>query len=96
MRTGVKRELAARLVEFLPMAYCRVLLAGSGVQFSDSVRHASQTNHPAREPNMAAAYEFARTEVARGIDRAELLAVAGRSAEFHALKQLAQQSLQPR
>ena len=34
--TGCQRVMAARLVEFVPMAYCRVLLADSGVRFSDS------------------------------------------------------------
>jgi hypothetical protein len=30
-----ERVVAARLVEFVPMAYCRLLLADSGVRFSD-------------------------------------------------------------
>ena len=34
---GIERSLAARIVEFLPIAYCRVLLLNSGVQFSDDV-----------------------------------------------------------
>jgi hypothetical protein len=33
---GFKRQLAARLVEFLPMAYGRFLLAKAGVRFSDA------------------------------------------------------------
>src|SRR5215469_7953080 len=32
--TGCERVMAARLIEFLPMAYCRLLLADSGVRFS--------------------------------------------------------------
>src|SRR5689334_7236770 len=33
---GVERERAARLVEFLPMIYCRVILRHSGAQFSNT------------------------------------------------------------
>src|SRR5437867_5844053 len=39
---GVKRTLAARLVEFLPMAYCRVLLESSGARFSSIYRRVSK------------------------------------------------------
>ena len=31
---GVEPRHAARLVEFLPMAYCRLILAGTGTRFS--------------------------------------------------------------
>ena len=30
---GIDRKLAARLVELVPMAYCRVLLADTGARF---------------------------------------------------------------
>ncbi len=32
---GIERQLAARLVEFLPAAYCRVMLEPTGVRFPD-------------------------------------------------------------
>ena len=40
---GVERSIAARIVEFLPIAYCRVLLLNSGVQFSNSFVRAFRT-----------------------------------------------------
>jgi hypothetical protein len=39
---GVKPEHAARLVEFLPMAYCRLILAGTGTRFSDKFQRRQQ------------------------------------------------------
>jgi hypothetical protein len=33
---GIDRRLAAQLVEFLPMVYCRILFEGSGASFPES------------------------------------------------------------
>jgi hypothetical protein len=88
VRIGLSRQLAARLVEFLPMAYCRVMLQGSGIQFSNSYRRAAQTGILDAEPIWSAAYNFAGNEVRRGISRSDLLAIAGRSAEFQAINEL--------
>src|SRR5580698_2432330 len=35
---GTEKELAARLVEFLPMAYSRLILSKSGARFADTFR----------------------------------------------------------
>src|SRR5690348_15269100 len=35
---GVDRQIAARVVELLPMAYCRVILASKGVRFAETFR----------------------------------------------------------
>ena len=43
---GIERSLAARIVEFLPIAYCRVLLLNSGVQFSNSRTALRGPRHP--------------------------------------------------
>jgi hypothetical protein len=37
---GMEREFAARLVEFLPLAYGRLVLANSGILFSDALEGA--------------------------------------------------------
>ena len=88
VRTGVSRQLAARLVEFLPMAYCRVMLEDAGIQFSNSYRRAAQTGILDADPMWSAAYNFAANEVRRGIPRSDLLAISGRSAEFQAINEL--------
>jgi hypothetical protein len=94
---GLEAALAARLVEFLPMAYCRLLLKDSGVRFPNTFQRmqARGKNSSARllssEPVWNAVIAFARDEAARGISRDDLLAVAGRSAEFQAVNQMLNQ-----
>ena len=88
VRAGMSRQLAARLVEFLPMAYCRVMLQNSGVQFCNSYARSSQTSVLDADAIWVAAYQFALIEVGRGVARSDLLAIAGRSAEFQAVNEL--------
>jgi hypothetical protein len=91
---GIEPAVAARLVEFLPMAYCRLLLERSGARFSDMYRRRlndgqiSAEKPLSSEPLWNAVLAFARDEVGRGIPPADLLAVAGRSAEFDVANQL--------
>src|ERR1700730_9205270 len=75
------------------MAYCRVLFENSGVRFSDSfLRKLAASEISERllssEPVWAEGMSFARDEVERGISRKDLLAVAGRGAEFYAVNQM--------
>ena len=90
---GTTRDLAARLVEFLPMAYCRLILRNSGARFSDTFRRTlptgrSQEKRLDSEPIWHAAVSFANAEADQGISGNDLLIVAERSAEFHAANQL--------
>jgi hypothetical protein len=92
---GVERQLAARLVEFLPIAYCRLILAESGPRFSTTFRRVLPDGTTCEqllssEPVWNAAIAFGRAEVERGASGEDLLAVAGRSAEFDAANQLLQ------
>jgi len=92
---GCERVMAARLVEFIPMAYCRVLLADSGVTFSDSFRRKlsdgslSANRLLEEEPLWAEVLSFAKEERRAGVSGEALLVVAARSAEFDAVNQLA-------
>jgi len=91
LNRGVSRQLAARLVEFVPMAYCRVLLRDVGVQFPDSFRRAGERSEArplASEPVWEAAYALAISEVERGVRSPDVLMVAARSAEFQAVDAL--------
>ncbi|HKU25748.1 MAG TPA: hypothetical protein VJQ54_09775, partial [Candidatus Sulfotelmatobacter sp.] len=94
MATGCERVMAARLVEFVPMAYCRVLLADSGVRFSDSFQrklrdgNISATRLLEEEPLWAEVLSFAKSERQAGVTGKALLAIAGRSSEFDAVNQL--------
>lgn len=92
---GIERQLAMRLVEFLPIAYCRLILAASGARFSNTFRRAlpggfSEEQLLSSEPIWNAAVVFAESEAEQGVPGEDLLAVAARSAEFHAANQLLQ------
>jgi hypothetical protein len=89
-------ELAARLVEFLPIAYTRILLTSSGARFSNTFRRnlpdgTSRESEFSANPVWNAVESFAQAEIARGISQKELLGVAARSAEFDAANKLLKQ-----
>jgi hypothetical protein len=93
---GCERLTAARLVEFVPMAYCRLLLGDSGVTFSDRFQRKlaggsiSAERLLETEPLWAEAVSFAKAEKTAVTGKA-LLAVAAHSSEFDAANQLANQ-----
>lgn len=93
---GVEPHLAARLVEFLPIAYGRFLLEKSGPRFSEYFQRMLSSGPSeelllSSEPVWNAAVAFARTEAIQGISVQDFLAVAGRSAEFQAANKLLNQ-----
>jgi hypothetical protein len=90
---GVERHRAARLVEFLPIVYCRLILRNSGARFSNTFQRKlpggiCEELPLSSEPVWNEAVEFASAEVERGVSSKDLLAVAGRSAEFDIANQL--------
>jgi len=91
---GIERALAARLVEFLPTVYFRLILAKTGLRFPDKYRRVlpDGTLSPpicfSTEPIWNAAMEFAASEIKAGIAGRALLLIAGRSAEFDAVNKL--------
>jgi hypothetical protein len=91
---GVERRLAARLVEFLPAAYCRVILEPTGARFSDTFQRFRKDGITAKLVPLAsgqvwtAALDYARGEIGRGLSRDDKLRLAGRSAEFRAANDL--------
>ena len=89
--SGVERSLAASIFEFLPSAYCRVLLLKSGVRFSNSfIRAASplKTQSLSAEPVWVPLLAYAESEIRGGATSQEIMMVAGRSAEFQAINQM--------
>jgi hypothetical protein len=94
---GIERRLAARLVEFLPAAYCRVIVEPTGARFPDTFQR-SREDGTAMEPVplaseevWTAALDYARGEISRGLSREDKLRLAGRSAEFRAANDLLKQ-----
>src|SRR5215831_3446965 len=95
LAAGVECVVASRLVEFLPLAYSRLILSESGVRFCDRFQRkladgSLSAERPLdSEPLWAEIVSFARSEKHSGITGDALLAVAGRSSEFEAVNQLA-------
>jgi hypothetical protein len=90
---GVQRQLAARIVEFVPIAYTRLVFGKSGARFSDTFQRSVPGNETiarrlAEEPVWNAALDFGRAEIARGVSGRDLILVAAHSGEFHAANQL--------
>lgn len=91
---GIDSKSAARLVELVPMAYCRALLENTGAHFPETFQRyrIDGTVSPATplisEPIWQAALDYARREIERGISLNQKLRVAGRSAEFKAANEL--------
>jgi hypothetical protein len=88
---GMDNDLAQRLLTFIPMVYVRILLEKSPVQFPDmyevdfSQEDRRETRRLSDEPSWLPIFAYARAETSRGISSGDLLAVAGRSAEFDAI-----------
>lgn len=93
VREGIERNVAAQLVEFLPIIYSRLILRSTGAQFSNTFRR-RKTDGTYEELPFAsnqvfnAAVAFANDEAAHGVSGKDLLAIAARSAEFDAANQL--------
>lgn len=95
VKEGIRSDIAAHLVEFVPMVYARLILQRSGARFPNSFKRVHldgslEERVLANEPVWNAAVAFASSELGRGAG-SELLAVATRSAEFHTANQLLNQ-----
>ncbi len=93
-RRGVKRPIAARLVEFLPMVYCRLIFLKSGLRFPETYRRALSDGTYSPSVSLSGdtlwneAKKFAEAEIKSGVNGQSLLAIAGRSAEFDAANRM--------
>ncbi len=94
---GIPTAEAVRLFQFLPMVYCRVLLAPKGVPFPDTYHTMTPEGTVGPElrlddhPVWRASVEFARQEVEAGVTGDQVLQAAGRSAEFQGADQMCKQ-----
>jgi hypothetical protein len=91
VEAGFAQALATRLVEFIPLAYSRVWLAGRGIQFTDyylrmSADGETYTEYELEdEPVYREAVAAAQSEIDAGSGFDELLPIFGRSSEFKAI-----------
>jgi len=89
---GFEPTLATRLVEFLPIAYFRIMVEGSGAQFSEDFERdlpgGTVVVHPFdSEPLWNDLLASARFERKSGVSAQDYLAIAARSAECDAANQ---------
>jgi hypothetical protein len=86
-RAGIARGKAIRLVEFMPLAFSRALLHGSGVTLSETYVRTLPDGalSPPRPLTGEPDYAEALKAACSGVAQAEMLAVAGRCAEFQAI-----------
>jgi hypothetical protein len=89
---GVDRNIAGRLVEFLPLAYGRIFFTDSGAKFSESYLRVDKHGHllPDEQPLASVPIwneiiAFAQSEIDNGTDKVDLFFVAFNSSEFQAI-----------
>lgn len=91
---GVERPMAARLVQFLPMIYCRLIFLKSGLRFPETYRRVLADGTYSCSVSLSGdslwneASKFAEAEIESGANSQSLLAIASRSAEFDAANKL--------
>jgi hypothetical protein len=91
---GFSELLSTRLLQLLPIAFCRVLLSPQGVKFPDLYRVMGPKgvhlgDFPlSEEPIFTEALAAARREIEAGRGGAPYLAIAGRSGGFKAVMEL--------
>ena len=94
VQRGVERPTATRLVAFLPMVYCRLILVESGLRFPETYQRTlpDGTHSPSiplsSESVWNEAMTFAESERRNGVKGQALMAIAERSAEFQAANKL--------
>lgn len=97
---GLSEAMATRVIQMLPIAFCRVLLTPQGVRFPEyySVMGPKGVHVGnfllAEEPIFAAALRVAQQEMEAGRGGAPYLAIAGRSGGFKAVMKLANEGSQ--
>src|SRR5215472_2884355 len=91
---GVEQRVAARLVEFLPMVYCRLILASTDVKFATTFQRMlpgggiSVEKPLSLEPIWEACTAFASEEARRTVSANDLVAIAAHGSEYSVVSQL--------
>lgn len=89
---GIQRQVAVRMAEFVPSAYCRVLFRDSGISFNNTYRRLDRRGRWAdpesfeAEPLWGRILNYAKSEVERGVPEEDLRIIASQSAEYQILR----------
>ncbi len=95
MRRGIGEEEAWRLYLVVPSAFCKVALADRGISFPETYlaedpETGERTQHRWEDsPLHRAATEASHERIDAGLTQQEMSAIAGRSAEYDAIRKLA-------
>jgi hypothetical protein len=98
---GVEERRAVRLVQFVPIAFCRFVFRGSGVQFADDYVVLGPDGQPAAQLPLAEDEVFreatahCEAAAAAGQGAPYFLPVAARSGGFRAIQELMQKGARP-
>jgi len=88
---GVDANIAARLVDFLPFAYMRVMYADSEITFADTYRRTDENGNLleavkfASDPIWSELIAYAQSEIRKGIKKQDLFAVVYGNSELNAV-----------
>jgi hypothetical protein len=91
---GIEKDLANHLATFIPIAYCRAFLDGSGVTFVDYYLYFDEKGSTSKprwltdEPVFLEALKIAEGELKGGANGERYFSIAGRSGEFRAINDL--------
>jgi hypothetical protein len=91
---GVDRNIAARLVEFIPCVYVRILFAKSGVVLSNFFQRMDKNANKLPEQLLTSVplwneiVTYAQSELQTGIPQEDIVIIASRSAEYNAISDL--------
>jgi hypothetical protein len=86
---GIERNVAARLVEFIPCAYVRILLVNSGVVFNDLYQRMDKNGHISPQQPLTSMplwneiVAYAQSELQEGIPQQSIFIIASHSAEYN-------------
>ncbi len=90
---GIDKNIAKKIIQFVPLAFCRVILESSGIVFSNYYQ-VSEYNGEISELRPLQDEEVFNEAIAIAIANSsslcgdELLVIAGRSAEFNVINEL--------
>ncbi len=90
LEAGINKHTAARLLEFLPLAYGRTMIARSGAKLCQTYHRMDEHGHLIERPLESQplwheVVAYAHAETRKGISRQDFLAIALHSAEVRTL-----------
>ena len=93
VKNGITLNVAERLIEFVPLAYARAFLEGSGARFENYYQRVNENGKLVESeklidvPIYAEAFKLAQQEINTDFDKEKFISIAWRSAEMRVLNE---------